>query len=207
VSTPSRLPESLSFKVSRGSHRTRTDGTCLMELASVIGGEEFSARPHCVPPTLAAIARLVNDHVSDDRRQQLVQLLPAMMDGPGEDRAVGWLLVLSCLESAERLAPRRTLRRQRRRVLKQLARLEARPDSRLRWWQDVRFRVASFRAVYAATWLAIGDGDDALVRLLTDAVSTYTSLVPATDAAETLLSADWNMSSVGPRERVLTTAS
>jgi hypothetical protein len=200
---PSRLAESLSFKVSRGSHRNRGDGTCLMELASVISGEQFSARPQCVPPTLAAVARLVNDHVTDTRRQQLVRLLPAMMNGPGEDRRVGWVLVLSCLDTAERLAPRRSLRRQRRRALKQLARLQENPQSRVRWWQDVRFRVASFRAVYAATWLAIGAGDEALVTLLDDAVRTYMSVAPSSPDP----TADWVATTMGVRERVLTTAS
>jgi hypothetical protein len=150
-----------------------------MELASVIGGEGFSARPESVPPTLAAVARLVNDHVSDERRQHLVRLLPRMMNGPEEDRRIGWLLVLSCLDTAYRLGPRRNVRRQQRRAIRALERLDRPTHPRLGWLSDVRFRVASFRAVYAATWLAIGAGDDALVTLLNDAVDTYTSVTGA----------------------------
>jgi hypothetical protein len=150
-----------------------------MELASVIGGEGFSARPECVPPTLAAVARLVNDHVSDERRQHLVRLLPRMMSGPEEDRRIGWLLVLSCLDTAHRLGPRRNIRRQQRRAIRALSRLDRPTHPWQRWVSDVRFRVASFRAVYAATWLAIGAGDDALVTLLKDAVDTYTSVTSA----------------------------
>ena len=181
MTTPSPRAQSLSFQVNRGSHRTRRDGTCLMELASVIGGEGFSARPRCVPPTLAALARLVNDHVVDKRRQELVRLLPTMMSGPGEDRRVGWLLVLSCLDSAQRISPRRALRRQRRRALARLRRLEAGP-SRVQWLDDLRFRLASFRAVYASTWLALAEGDEALCSLLADAVKVYANLTPSGQA-------------------------
>ena len=42
---------------SRGKHLNATDGTCLMELVSVLAGEPFTDQPSCVHPTLAALAR------------------------------------------------------------------------------------------------------------------------------------------------------
>ena len=53
------------MELSVGDHPSPAGGTCLMELASVIAGESFGAHPQCVHPGLAALARLVNDHVVD----------------------------------------------------------------------------------------------------------------------------------------------
>jgi hypothetical protein len=42
-----------------------------MELASILAGERFSDRPKSVCPLIGAILRTFNDHIGDDRRQDL----------------------------------------------------------------------------------------------------------------------------------------
>src|SRR3954466_14350365 len=101
-------------RLSRGAHSSPTVGTCLMELASLMADERFGDRPKCVHPTLATIARTVNDHVGDATRQRLGTLLPAMMTGPVADRRVGPAIALSCLDTATSLEPARLLRAHQR---------------------------------------------------------------------------------------------
>jgi hypothetical protein len=62
-----------------------------MELASVLAGERWSDHPSCTHPLLAGLARLVNDHTTDDVRQQLVPLIPSVVGRRGNDRT--WLTV------------------------------------------------------------------------------------------------------------------
>src|SRR4051794_15390136 len=177
--------------VARGAHSSPTVGTCLMELVSVIGGERFSDRPKCVHPTLATIARTVNDHVGDDSRQRLVTLLPTMMTGPpASDPRVGPAIALSCLDTAAQFEPGRLLSGHRRRVLHHLHAAELRVDERRRlrgvaWLSDLRRQFAVFRAVATATGLVFHYGDDALVALLNGAteaasrVGTPPTVAPA----------------------------
>jgi hypothetical protein len=42
-----------------------------MELASILAGERFSDRPKSVCPLIGAILRIFNDHIGDERRQDL----------------------------------------------------------------------------------------------------------------------------------------
>ena len=62
-----------------------------MEFASVLAGERWSDHPSCTHPSLAYLARLVNDHISDDGRQQLAPLIPSVVGRRGNDRT--WLAV------------------------------------------------------------------------------------------------------------------
>jgi hypothetical protein len=50
-----------------------------MELASYLAGERWSDHPACTHPLLASLARLVNDHTSDDRRTDLARLVPSVI--------------------------------------------------------------------------------------------------------------------------------
>jgi hypothetical protein len=54
-----------------GSHRSPEDGVCVVELASMIGGERFSDRPDCVCPVIAAFLRSWNDRVGYADRQRI----------------------------------------------------------------------------------------------------------------------------------------
>lgn len=59
-----------------GVHQTATDGACLLEFVSILAGEPFSDHPSCTHPVLAAIARAVGEHVSDERRPELTRYAP-----------------------------------------------------------------------------------------------------------------------------------
>jgi hypothetical protein len=60
----------------RGKHRTPRHGACFMEFASYLSGERWSDHPACTHPLLASLARQVNDCVSNDVRQTLLDLVP-----------------------------------------------------------------------------------------------------------------------------------
>jgi hypothetical protein len=54
-----------------GSHRSPDDGVCIVELASIIGGEPFSDRPACVCRVLGSFLRGWNDRAGYADRQRL----------------------------------------------------------------------------------------------------------------------------------------
>jgi hypothetical protein len=54
-----------------GTHRHPADGVCIVELASMIGGESFSDSPRCVCRVIAAFLRGWNDRVGYADRQRL----------------------------------------------------------------------------------------------------------------------------------------
>jgi hypothetical protein len=63
--------------LARGKHTSARSGACVMELASMLAGEEFSDRPASVCPVLAAFLRAYNDAVDDRRRQDLYRYASA----------------------------------------------------------------------------------------------------------------------------------
>lgn len=117
--TPAYLPV-----LSRGGHRSPEHGACLMEYVSLLAGERFSDRPGCTDPLLAAIARQVNDRISDSERHRLGILAPALASVRRIDpRGVVDLAVL-CTQAALRLEPKDA-------VLRRMARHAARRADRL----------------------------------------------------------------------------
>lgn len=68
-----RVPDSMPV-LTRGKHRKPRNGACLMEYVSVLAGGPFTDSPTCTDPTLAAIARAVNDYSRDEMRQRLAEL-------------------------------------------------------------------------------------------------------------------------------------
>lgn len=62
-----------------GAHEGPERGGCFTEIASLLAGEPWSDRPRAIDPTLALIARLVNDAVSTPARAQLAGLIPAAL--------------------------------------------------------------------------------------------------------------------------------
>ncbi|MFL5908550.1 MAG: hypothetical protein ACJ75Z_13250 [Solirubrobacterales bacterium] len=60
-----------SIRLEPGSHRSPNDGVCIIELASIIGGEPFGDRPRCVCPVIASFLRGWNDRVGYADRQRL----------------------------------------------------------------------------------------------------------------------------------------
>jgi hypothetical protein len=69
-----------SLRLEPGSHSSPREGVCVVELASLLGGEEFSDRPRCVCAVIAAFMRSWNDRTAHADRQRLV---------PYAKRAVG----------------------------------------------------------------------------------------------------------------------
>jgi hypothetical protein len=72
-----------------------------MELVSVLAGQPWSDHPACTDPTLATIARVVNDELSDPARQTLAQLAAELVGRTGDPARLAPALVHRCLPMAE----------------------------------------------------------------------------------------------------------
>jgi hypothetical protein len=60
-----------TIKLSKGKHTSPEDGACVMELASMLAGEDFSDHPMSVCPVIGSLLRAHNDSIDDRRRQDL----------------------------------------------------------------------------------------------------------------------------------------
>ena len=76
-----------------------------MEYASYLAGERWSDHPACTHPLLAELARQVNDHVSDDGRQELVELVPDVIGVTGADLHIDARIALRAAQTALPIAP------------------------------------------------------------------------------------------------------
>src|SRR4030095_371748 len=85
-----------------GKHRSPRKGACFMELASYLAGERWSDHPACTHSLLASVARLVNDHTSDDGRPRLAELIPSVIGLTGDDLHIDALITLRCATMALR---------------------------------------------------------------------------------------------------------
>jgi hypothetical protein len=97
--TQQDLPDILPV-LSRGKHRNPRKGACFMELASYLAGERWSDHPACTHPLLAFVARLVNDHTSDEGRPRLGVLIPSVVGLTGDDPHIDALIALRCASIA-----------------------------------------------------------------------------------------------------------
>ena len=95
-----------------GLHLNPEDGACLMEYTSVLAGERFTDHPGCTDPTLATLARLVNDATSDDGRHLLAAFAPRLAAAARTDAVGSARLVLSTVRRVQQ-ATRRTRRLER----------------------------------------------------------------------------------------------
>jgi hypothetical protein len=86
--------------LSRGKHRRPHRGACFMEFASYLAGERWSDHPACTHPLLAALARGVNDHTCDERRQMLVGLVPDVIGLTSPDLRVDVVIALRAARTA-----------------------------------------------------------------------------------------------------------
>lgn len=68
----------------RGSHATREEGVCSMELASWLAGEEHTETPECVSEPLTTVMIWINDSLDDEARQCLKFYVPRTL-GTGDD--------------------------------------------------------------------------------------------------------------------------
>ena len=116
-SVPQLLPT-----LSAGRHRSPKRGACFMEFASFLAGERWSDRPRCTDPTLAALARAVNDTMPDESRGELVPDIPRVIGLRGDDARLGLVIALRAAASA---LPVSSMERQRALAVAVLATLEA----------------------------------------------------------------------------------
>ena len=93
---PALVPE-----LSIGKHRSPKQGACFMEMASYLAGERWSDRPKCTHPLLGGLARVVNDHTTDDGRSRLIELIPAVIGltskDPRVDAQIAWRAAVTAL--------------------------------------------------------------------------------------------------------------
>jgi hypothetical protein len=89
----------VGVRLEPGSHRSPQDGVCVVELASIIGGERFTDRPSCVCPVIASFLRCWNDRVGYADRQRL-QPYAAHVVGTGGFRRISRIRRDICLSYA-----------------------------------------------------------------------------------------------------------
>lgn len=169
-------------RLDRGGHAGPASGSCLMERVSVIAGEPFTDRPRATLPALAVLAQQVNDRVSDDARQTLLPLVPALATSATDDPRASWALVAVC---ARQVLARRPGDPLATRLLRRAARARSR-------WSRVRLRgragrlaglralpdlVAAFHRVASLSGPSgSAERDAVLVALLADAVAAVTGV-------------------------------
>jgi hypothetical protein len=122
-----------------------------MEFASYLAGEKWSDHPSCTHPSLALLARLINDCTSDTERSELAELIPSVIGVTSADPRVELRIALRAATVALPIASE-----ERQRALavgmiatqSQLAKLEPLAGS------DLMVRVVSSfaQAPHAAHW-------------------------------------------------------
>src|SRR5258705_378604 len=100
MSTPDALP-----LLTPGAHLDPADGACLMELVSVLAGQRWSDQPTCTDPTLATIARVVNDGLSHPARQSLAPHAADLVGRTGDPARLAPALVERCLTVGQQHLP------------------------------------------------------------------------------------------------------
>ncbi len=83
-----------------GAHSSPDDGACLMEYVSLLAGTRFGDHPSCTDPTLAALARFVNDASSDAGRPELALLAPDLASAPAAGPRGTAAVVLAAVDAA-----------------------------------------------------------------------------------------------------------
>jgi hypothetical protein len=127
-----------SVRLEPGKHRSSEDGVCVVELASMIGGERFSDRPDCVCDVIGAFLRTWNDGVSYADRQRL-EPYAALVVGTGGYRRISRIRRDICLSYAGAELGRGPL---------------GRAAARLR----MRARIAWAMGIFPSIWLKEGAG-------------------------------------------------
>lgn len=116
-----------TVRLTAGKHASPQHGACVMELASMLAGEDFSDHPQSVSRPIAAFLRLYNDALDDDRRQDLYDYA---------SRVVG----TSARPTVEALRSHRLI-----------AWGDQRWDARCRWWLGRRLKRRTLRDGAAAS--------------------------------------------------------
>ncbi|MER6714669.1 hypothetical protein [Streptomyces sp. NPDC000877] len=173
----------------RFAHLHPDDGACLMEAAALLAGGRFTDSPAGTHPALAALARAVNDSVTDAARLALWPLAADLADARPEGRAYAPLLVGAVVDAARSTRPtsRRLARASRacRRRAERLARARAGglPGrvADLLWWRGPGRRSLEHALQVLC---AAPDTDQRLSRLLRQAVADARGEAVRADACE-----------------------
>ena len=89
----------------QGAHPNPRHGSNVLELASVLAGDRWSANPDSVHAALAAAADMVNDLLTDERRRLLVPLAPWLLGTNCADPRVWPAVAAVCIRAATPSAP------------------------------------------------------------------------------------------------------
>ncbi|MEA2615641.1 MAG: hypothetical protein QOE72_1424 [Chloroflexota bacterium] len=79
-----------ALTLDRGTHDSAEEGACLLELVSLLAGEEFSDAPRCVSPVLANAGRAWNDSLGDEERQRLLGYADRLLGTADAAAADAW---------------------------------------------------------------------------------------------------------------------
>lgn len=109
------IPDADSIPLAPGSHSSPRQGVCVVELASMLAGEEFSDRPRCVCPVIAAFLRAWNDRAAHADRQRLRPYAERIVGSRGSRQLTRERREI-CLQWAGGEAGRGALRRRLRRL-------------------------------------------------------------------------------------------
>ncbi len=72
-----------TIKLSKGKHTSPEHGACVMELASMLAGEQFTDHPASVCPVIGSFLRSYNDAIDDSRRQSLYEYASKVVGSRG----------------------------------------------------------------------------------------------------------------------------
>jgi hypothetical protein len=133
-----RLSSISSVRLEPGRHRSSDDGVCVVELASMIGGEKFTDRPDCVCPVIGSFLRCWNDGVGYADRQRL-EPYASLVVGTGGYRRISRIRRDICLSYAG-------------------ADLDRGPLGRVAARLRMRARIAWAVGIFPSIWLKEGAG-------------------------------------------------
>jgi hypothetical protein len=129
-----------------------------MEWASLLAGERWSDHPRCTHPTLARLARRVNDTVAGPARQRLVTLVPSVVGLTSRetrwDAELAWLLTVRALPVADSPERARALAAGLLTVDRVLAGPDGRAPGAQRPETRAALEVATEARAWAEQWLA-----------------------------------------------------
>jgi hypothetical protein len=106
-------PNYQTIKLSKGKHTSPEEGACVMELASMLAGEQFSDHPACACPVIGSFLRAYNDSIDDEHRQDLYAFASKIVGTRGSaqvqraraDRLFEWAFEMRLRRLPRRLLP------------------------------------------------------------------------------------------------------
>jgi hypothetical protein len=146
-------------------------GACLMEATAMLAGQPHTDHPACVHPLIAAVARIVNDAVSDPARHDLLRLAPSAINTATDDpRVADDLISLVCGRALPVALP--IWAPALRRAVQQARHRRRRSHPPLTRWQQRRAHAAVRYATISLVLAGSTDRDHRLTALLTDCIAT-----------------------------------